>query len=128
MPPRRRKRLDPSLFGLPVDLIRRGFYADAYAASARDLVRQDSRAAKVLMQFSGRTEGWLGGIDECVATLKLCVDDWTVLVVNALYEGDRFENWDTVLTVEGPYDAFGHLASTCLGVLSRRTRVSTNAK
>jgi nicotinate phosphoribosyltransferase len=128
MPPRRRKRIDPNVFGLPVDLIKQGFYADAFAARSRDVVRQNARAAKVLMQFTGKHEGWLGGIDEAVAMLKLCVDDWNALVVNALYEGDRYEHWDTVLTVEGPYDAFGHLATTCLGTLSRRTRVCTNAK
>lgn len=128
MPPRRRKRLDPSLFGLPVDLIRRGFYADACALPARDLVRQDARTAKVVVQFSAGSDGWLGGIDESIAILKTCVDDWSALVVNALYEGDRFEHWDTVLTIEGPYEAFAHMATTCVGALSRRTRVCTNAK
>ena len=35
--------------------------------------------------------------------------------MNALYEGDRYETWDTVLTIEGPYEAFGHLETLCLG-------------
>ncbi|HEX3867729.1 MAG TPA: hypothetical protein VHV78_13290 [Gemmatimonadaceae bacterium] len=129
MPPRRRKRLDPALFNLPVDQLKQGFFADAYSARERELVRQDARAAKVLVQFSARNEGWLGGIDESIAMLKLCVDEWgSVLAVNALYEGDRVERWDTVLTVEGPYDAFAQLVAPCLGALSRRTRVCTNAK
>jgi nicotinate phosphoribosyltransferase len=128
MPPRRRKRVDPSAFGLPVDQIKQGFFADAFAARARDVVRQDARASKVLLQVSGTREGWIGGIDEAIAILKLCADDWNALVVNALYEGDRYENWDTVLTIEGPYDAFGHVLTACLGTLSRRTRLCTNAK
>jgi nicotinate phosphoribosyltransferase len=33
-----------------------------------------------------------------------------------------------VLTVEGPYEAFGHLETLCLGALCRRTRICTNAK
>jgi nicotinate phosphoribosyltransferase len=33
-----------------------------------------------------------------------------------------------VLTVEGPYEAFGYLETVCLGTLARRTRVCTNAK
>src|SRR5262249_50078422 len=81
-----------------------------------------------LMQFSGKHDGWLSGIDECVALLKCCADDWSALTVNALYEGDHFDTWDTVLTVEGPYESFGHLETLCLGALSRRTRVCTNAK
>ncbi|HVX40965.1 MAG TPA: hypothetical protein VHB25_15450 [Gemmatimonadaceae bacterium] len=128
MPPRRRKRLDPAAFNLPVDQIRQGIFTDAYFVRAREVVRRESKPPRVLMQFSGKDEGWLGGIDEAVALLKLCADDWSALTVNALYEGDRYESWDTVLTIEGPYDAFAHLETLCLGVLARRTRVCTNAK
>ena len=128
MPPRRRKRVEPAAFGLPVEQIRQGLYTDAYFMRAREIVRQDKRSANVLMQFTGKSEGWLGGVDETVAILKLCADDWGALTVNALYEGDRYENWDTVLTVEGPYESFGHLETLCVGALGRRTRVCTNAR
>jgi nicotinate phosphoribosyltransferase len=129
MAPRRRKRLDPSAFNLPVEHIKQGYYTDAYFVRAREILRQDKRPAPtVLMQFTGKNEGWLGGVDEAIAVLKLCADDWSALTVNALYEGDRFENWDTVMTVEGPYDAFGHLETLCVGTLVRRTKICTNAK
>jgi len=128
MPPRRRKRLDPAAFNLPVEQIRQGFYTDTYFVRAREVVRQDKRSPIVTMQFTGKNGGWLSGIDEAIALLKLCSDDWEALAANALYEGDRYEDWDTVLTVEGPYEAFGHLETLCLGALSRRTRVCTNAK
>src|SRR6478735_3848427 len=128
MPPRRRKRIDPSAFGLPVDQIKQGYFSDAYFVRAREVVRQDARSPKVLMQVSGKTEGWVSGIDEAIAILKLCADDWSALTVSALYEGDRFEGWDTVLTIEGPYESFGHLETLCLGALGRRTRICTNAK
>jgi nicotinate phosphoribosyltransferase len=128
MAPRRRKRLDPAVFYLPVEQIKQGFYTDAYFVRARDVVRQDKRSPNVLMQFTGKNEGWLGGVDEAIALLKLCADDWNALTVNALYEGDRYENWDTVLTVEGPYESFAHLETLCLGALGRRTRICTNAK
>ena len=128
MPPRRRKRLDPSVFNLPVEQIKQGYYSDVYFIRAREIVRQDKRTPVVTMQFSGKTDAWLSGIDECIAILKCCADDWSALTVNALYEGDRFEAWDTVLTIEGPYESFGHLETVCLGALSRRTRVCTNAK
>lgn len=128
MPPRRRKRVDPAAFHLPVEQIKAGFYTDAYFVRAREIVRREQVPPVVTMQFSGKNAGWLSGIDEAVAILKLCVDDWSALTVHALYEGDRFEEWDTVLTVEGPYDAFAHLETLCLGALARRTRICTNAK
>lgn len=128
MPPRRRKRIDPAAFRLPVDEIKSGVYTDAYFMRARDVLRQDKRPPTVLMQFTGKDEGWVSGVDEAIAMLKLCADDWSVLTVQALYEGDRYESWDTVLTIEGPYDNFGFLETLCLGVLGRRTRICTNAK
>jgi nicotinate phosphoribosyltransferase len=128
MPPRRRKRLDPALFNLPVEQIKAGFYTDTYFVRARDVVKNDRRTPVVLMQFTGKNAGWLGGIDEAIAVLKLGVDDWNALTVNALYEGDHYESWDTVMTIEGPYEAFGHLETLCLGSICRRTKVCTNAK
>jgi nicotinate phosphoribosyltransferase len=87
VPPRRRKRLDPAAFNLPVDDIKRGFYTDAYFVRSRDVLRQDKRSPNVLMQFSGKREGggWLSGIDEAIAILKTCADDWSALAVHALY-------------------------------------------
>jgi nicotinate phosphoribosyltransferase len=92
MAPRRRKRIDPSAFGLPVDQIKQGYFTDAYFVRAREVVRQDARSPKVLMQVSGKNEGWVSGIDEAIAILKLCADDWSALTVSALYEGDHIES------------------------------------
>ena len=105
MPPRRRKRIDPAAFELPVEQIRRASTPTRTSCAPARSFAQDRQSPHVLMQFTGKNEGWLGGIDEAIAILKLCSDDWTALTVNALYEGDRYEGWDTVLTVEGPYEA-----------------------
>ena len=128
MPPRRRKRIDPAAFNLPVEQIKAGFYTDTYFVRAREIVKNDRRSPSVLMQFSGKNGAWLGGIDEAIAILKLCTDDWNALAVNALYEGDGYEHWETVMTIEGPYEAFGHLETLCLGALGRRTKVCSNAR
>lgn len=128
MPPRRRKRLDPSLFALPVEQLRAAFYTDVYFARAREVLRRETRSPQVLMQVTCKRAGYVGGIDEAVAVLKLCVDDWSALTVHALYEGDRVEAWDTVMTIEGAYDAFAHLETIYLGVLGRRTRLCTNSR
>ncbi len=128
MSPRRRKRLDPALFDLPVDRIRSGFYSDKYFERAREVLRADGWRSPVLMQVSAKHGAWLGGIDEAIAVLKLCSDDWSALTVSALYDGDRVESWDTLMTIEGPYDVFAHLETLYLGVLTRRTRVCTNTR
>ena len=128
MPPRRRKRIDPSLFGLPVEQIRAGTYSDAYFNSARAALRADGRTARVTWQLSAKRGGWLGGMDESVALLKLCSDDFAALEVHALYEGDRVDTWDTVMTVEGDYSLFAHLETLIVGTVARRTRICTNLR
>ena len=126
--PRRRKRLDPSVFRLAIEEIKQGFYTDKYFERTRGVMRADAHSPRVLMQVSGKNAGFLSGIDEAIAVLKLCSDDWSALTVNALYEGDEFESWDTVMTIEGPYECFAHLETLYLGILGRRTRICTNTR
>ena len=128
MPPRRRKRVDPALFELPVERINAGLYSDVYLNRSRDALRESGSSARVTWQVSAKHDGWLGGIDEAVALLKLCSDDFAALDVQALYEGDRVESWDTVLLVEGEYVNFAHLETLILGTIARRTRVCTNVR
>jgi nicotinate phosphoribosyltransferase len=80
------------------------------------------------MQVTGKSAGYLSGIDEAIAILKLAAEDWSSLTVTALYEGDEFEDWDTVMTIEGAYECFAHLETLYLGVLCRRTRICTNTR
>ena len=126
--PRRRKRLDPSNFDLPADDLRAGGFAHATAVWARDVLAADGRSPLVTVQFSSEQSGLLGGIDEAIALLKVGTDDWLQFVVHALYDGDRINADETVMTIEGRYERFAHLAQLCVGVLARRTRVSTNAR
>ena len=51
---------------------------------------------------------------------------WDELEVYALYEGDQIEPWETVMTIEGDYTLFAHLETAYLGVLSRRTLITSN--
>src|SRR5207237_3043454 len=83
---------------------------------------------RVTLQVTAKHDGWLSGIDEAIAILKLGVEDWTTLTVNALYEGDLIEAWDTVMTIEGEYSTFAHLETLYLGVLGHRTRLCTNLR
>ncbi len=126
-PPRARgERLDPSVFELPVEKMREGYYTDAYFNHTRSALLADERHPNVLMQVFQRRRAMLGGMDEAIAVLKLCSHDWSALKVSALCDGDTIEPWETVLTVEGDYTLFAHLETVYLGVLARRTLISTN--
>jgi nicotinate phosphoribosyltransferase len=108
--------------------MREGFYSDKYFVRAREMLRTEHRHSRVTMQVFGKVPAFVGGIDEALAILKLCATEWTDLEVRALYDGDAITPWETVLTIDGPYDAFAHLETLYLGVLSRRTRVLTNTR
>jgi nicotinate phosphoribosyltransferase len=123
-----RTRLDPDIFNLPVDKMRAGYYSDKYFVRAREILLADGYRPRVTMQVFGKAHAFLGGIDEAIAILKLCAIEWPELVVHALYDGDEVAPWETVLLIEGPYDAFAHLETLYLGALSRRTRVGTNTR
>ena len=124
----RRLRLDPAVFHLPVEKMRAGYYSDKYFVRAREVLLGDGYRPRVTMQVFGKAHAFLGGVDEAVAILKLCAIEWPDLVVHALYEGDAIAPWETVMLIEGPYDAFAHLETLYLGVLARRTRVGTNTR
>jgi nicotinate phosphoribosyltransferase len=124
----RRPRLDPAIFHLPVDRMREGYYSDKYFVRAREVLLADGHRPRVLMQVFGKAHAFLGGVDEAIAILKLCAFEWDDLVVHALYDGDQIRPWESVMTIEGPYDAFAHLETLYLGVLARRTRVGTNTR
>ena len=125
---RRRKRLPPEIFDLPVEKMREGYYTDVYFNFARETLLADGRHPRVVMQVFQKKQAVLGGMDEAIAVLKLCSDDWDELTVHALYDGDDISSWETVMTIEGDYTLFAHLETVYLGVMARRTLVSTNVR
>src|SRR5215213_5996234 len=122
----RAKRLPPEVFDLPVEKMREGYYTDAYFNHTRDVLLRDGRLPRVVMQVFQKNHAYLGGIDEAIAVLKLCTDDWGDLTVHALYDGDQIAPYEPVLTIEGDYTTFAHLETVYLGVLARGTLVTTN--
>ncbi len=124
----RRKRLPPEIFDLPVEKMREGYYTDVYFNHARETLLRDGRHPRVVMQVFQKQQAVLGGMDEAIAILRLCADDWDELTVHALYDGDEVAPWETVMTIEGDYTLFAHLETPYLGVLARRTLVSTNVR
>jgi nicotinate phosphoribosyltransferase len=125
---RHRTRLDPSVFRLPVERITAGWYSDAYFNFTRQLLKESGRHPHVTMQVFQKKTSILGGIDEAVAVLKLCSDDWSALDVQALHEGDEIAPMETVMTIEGDYSLFAHLETVYLGCLARRTLIMSNVR
>jgi nicotinate phosphoribosyltransferase len=124
----RKHRLPPEIFDLPVEKMREGYYTDVYFNHARETLLRDGRHPRVVMQVFQKQHAVLGGMDEAIAILKLCADDWDALTVHALHDGDEVAPWETVMAIEGDYTLFAHLETACLGVLARRTLVSTNVR
>jgi nicotinate phosphoribosyltransferase len=122
----RKKRLPPEIFDLPLEKMREGYYTDAYFNHTRDTLLADGRHPRVVMQVFQKRDAYLGGMDEAIAILKLCSHDWGALTVHALYDGDRIEPWEPVMTIEGDYTLFAHLETVYLGTLARRTLITTN--
>jgi nicotinate phosphoribosyltransferase len=122
----RRERLDPEVFDLPVEKMREGYYTDQYFNHTRSALLEDGRRPRVVMQVFQKQDSYLGGMDEAIAILKLCSDDWSALTVHALFDGDRISPYETVMTIEGDYTSFAHLETLYLGVLARRTLITTN--
>lgn len=132
------ERLEPTIFDLPLDKMRSGYYSDKYFNRAKEIMEADNHHPKVLMQVFQKNAAVVGGIDEAIAILKLCsgyydpsgqfINGWEQLEVKALYDGDEIAPYENALTIEGDYALFAHLETDYLGVLARRTRVATNTK
>jgi nicotinate phosphoribosyltransferase len=130
------QRLDPSVFRLPVERMRDGYYSDQYFNLTRELLIAEDRHPRVLMQVFQKEESILGGVDEAIAVVKQCAgrrgadgsweDGWDQLVVHALHEGDEISPHETVMTIEGDYSLFAHLETVYLGCMARRTLVMRN--
>ncbi|HJR60588.1 MAG TPA: hypothetical protein VJ813_14350 [Vicinamibacterales bacterium] len=130
-PLRPHDRVSPDRFHLPVERIREGYYSDKYFVRARDVLEASGRNPRVTVQVFQKQTAWLGGVDEAIAILKLCLTagyEWTDIEVLALRDGDRAAPGETVMLITGPYPAFAHLETVYLGVLARRTRVATNTR
>ncbi len=132
----RPERLAPETFRLPLERIRDGYYSDAYFNYTKELLELEGRSPIVTMQVFQRKQSVLGGVDEAVAVLEQCSgrrladgaweSGWEALAVHALREGDAIAPWETVMTIEGPYDLFAHLETVYLGCFARRTLIMRN--
>jgi nicotinate phosphoribosyltransferase len=119
------KRLKPSVFDIPVNKIKSGWYSDKYFVRTKKILEKDDNHTRALMQVFCRKGAVVCGLDEAIAVLKLCADRPEELVIKALYDGDRVNAGETVMTIEGDYSTFAHLETVYLGVIARPTAVAT---
>ena len=129
-PPRARgERLDPGVFDLPVEKMREGYYTDAYFNHTRSALLADGRHPRVAdagvpaPQRDARRHG-RGDRDPRALLARLGLRSTSGRSTTAT----AIEPWETVMTIEGDYTLFAHLETVYLGVLARRTLISTNAE
>jgi nicotinate phosphoribosyltransferase len=113
-------------FNFPEEEIKKGYYTDAYFLRTAEILEQDNKHPKILMQIFQRENVTLCGTDEVIALLKRCAKNPNDLVIHSLHDGDQVEPWETVMTIEGDLASFTHLETLYLGILSRQSRIATN--
>ena len=131
-----RERLDASVFRLPVERIRDGYYSDAYFNHTKRLLEEQGRHPHVVMQVFQKERSVLGGVDEAIAVLRECsgrrapdgnwILGWDELEVRALHEGEEVAPYETVMTIAGDYSLFAHLETVYLGTMARRSLIMRN--
>lgn len=69
-------RLSPSVFKIPTDKIRSGYYTDRYFLRVRDVLRKTHRRVRIGYQFFPRQDAVVCGLDEAIAILKTCAGEY----------------------------------------------------
>jgi nicotinate phosphoribosyltransferase len=105
-----------------------GWLSDRYFVRTANTLRHAGRDPRVTMQVFAKETGTAAGIWEVLRMLQTqLAPGYTAgqITVDTLLEGERFEEWETVMFIAGPYRAFAHLETDYLGVLARRTKVAS---
>ncbi|SFQ08053.1 nicotinate phosphoribosyltransferase [Salibacterium halotolerans] len=103
-----------------------GWFSAVYFLKTREIAEKYKSSQHVTMQFFQKKHAVLCGTDEVIALIKTFAKNPEELVIHSLEDGDKVEPYETVLTIEGPYQNFGHLEGLIDGIFARRTSVATN--
>ena len=120
------KRLTNKTFKFD-ERIGEGWFSAVYFLKTQQIVEKFQSENTVTMQFFQRRNAILCGIDEAIALLHTFAKNPEQLEIHALHDGDSITPFETVLTITGPYQAFGYLEGLIDGILARRTSVATHA-
>ncbi|MHB9146114.1 MAG: nicotinate phosphoribosyltransferase [Symbiobacteriia bacterium] len=105
-----------------------GYYSAVYFTRAREIVAKHFPDNRVTMQIFQKNHAVICGTDEAISILREFAANGHDLVIRSLRDGDEVRPYETVMTIEGPYQSFAHLESVYLGILARRTLVATNTR
>ncbi|MGL4624647.1 MAG: nicotinate phosphoribosyltransferase [Culicoidibacterales bacterium] len=119
------KRLTNKTFKFD-ERIGEGWFSAVYFLKTQQIVEKFQSENTVTMQFFQRRNAILCGIDEAIALLHTFAKNPEQLEIHALHDGDSITPFETVLTITGPYQAFGYLEGLIDGILARRTSVATH--
>lgn len=119
------KRLTNKTFKFD-ERINDGWFSAVYFLKTAKIAEKHRTQERVTMQFFQRKHAILCGIDEAIAILHTFARNPETLEIAALHDGDKIEPFETVLTITGHYQQFGHLEGLIDGILARRTAVATN--
>ena len=138
-----RRRLEPDVFALPVERMREGYYTDAYFNFSKRVLETRDEHPRVLMQvfqkYEARRAGRHGRGHRHPAAVLGPPPRRAAAGARGSTAGTSSRSgrsttattiapWETVMTIEGDYSLFAHLETVYLGVLTRRTLISTNVR
>ncbi|MRG87733.1 nicotinate phosphoribosyltransferase [Salinibacillus xinjiangensis] len=103
-----------------------GWFSAVYFLKTKDIVEKEIPDNQVKIQFFQKNDAVLCGTDEAIALVHTFADNPEDLEIYSLKDGDKVSPFETVLTIEGPYQSFGYLEGIIDGILARRTSVATN--
>ncbi len=88
-------RLSPSVFKIPADKLRAGYYSDRYFLRTQDVLSKDGVHIAVGYQFFPREDAVICGLDEAIAILKTCVGSYREpALAERLYRELRYAQWN----------------------------------
>lgn len=59
---------------------------------------------------------------------NLWIDGFSEIEIDALWDGDIIEPYETIMHIKGDASLFAHLETIYLGILARRTKIATNVR
>ena len=115
-------------FNIPIEKIKGGWYSDKYFVRTKEILLESNRHPIVIMQIFAKKRGIFCGGIETARIVRKSSDNGDDLIIRALGEGENFQPWETVMTIEGDYEKFAHLETVYVGVLSRCSSIATNVR
>ncbi len=87
-------RLQPSVFKIPTDKLRAGYYTDRYFLRTQEVLRSGGQNIRVGYQFFPRKDAVICGLDEAIAILKTCAGQYrNIPQAERLYRSLREVQW-----------------------------------